>query len=339
MEAHRVDELFEVAFEHEERSPIFALNHHLWNILTPCAILPVRLYSDARNVLTGIIDSPEHRRQLKEDFIDVLVWVLVQRCYQKSKTHRTLEKTAGPKRESSPAKSPDVLSRVVEKPSSLKDADGLSLDSVEDWTDDSNLFDADLSQKTSKEVAPPAGIPRPFFSLPGSIEIHTTEDERSEATSLNKLYKTVVFGLPAVDTGKQWEVKGMSPVKFSNPYSELLSIPEEWRTAPLPVAKVHDVKEKFPEGWFHFVLRQLDFSYLKDSPSRLLEDLIKDVGLKDLYIHSVVSCYIAMFESDNAVPSPGHIFRAYNGSIPWSDCSNWLIGQQELFQLALKAFR
>ncbi|KAH0620287.1 hypothetical protein JD844_020458 [Phrynosoma platyrhinos] len=345
-EAHRVDEIFEMAFEHEEHSHVLSFNHHFGNILTPCSVLPVKLYSDARNILSGIIDSPENRNQLKEDFIKVLLWVLVQYCYEKSKTHGMLDIRPKSMVESPPVESPEVFSKpqqnAVERGSPWKDDDdGLSVESVEEWTDDSNLFDDEPSKKLpkSKGMQSRGVTPRPLFSLPGSVEIHTTETEVPEAASVNKLYKTVVLGLPAVDTGKQWGLMDLPPVKFTNLYSELLCIPEGWRTAPLPVTKLHDMKQRFPEDWYHFVLHQLDFSHLKGKPPSIHGDLVKDTALKDLYVQGVLPCCIAIFGIDDTVPSPGHIFRAYNGVLPWSVCLDWLTAKQELFQLALQAFR
>ncbi|KAM3853961.1 pecanex-like protein 4 isoform 1-T3 [Vipera latastei] len=340
-EAHRVDDIFAMAFEHQEHNKMFSLNPHFGNILTPCAALPVKLYSDARNTLSGIIDSPENRKQLKEDFIKVLLWMLVQYCSKKSKTPRTLEKMSKAQQEYSSAGPSEVLNKAVERPASWKEEDGLSVESTEEWTDDSNLFDDEPSKKTFKTnvTVPQGGSPRPFYSLPGSVEIHTTDDEVLEVASVNKLYKTVVLGLPVVDAGKQWGNMDSSPIKFSNFYSELLSIPEEWRTAPLSAAKFHQMKQKFPVEWYHFVLSQLDLFHWKENPSNLLEDLFKDTALKDLYVQSALSCYVAMFGLDDTVVSPGHIFRAYNGSLPWSVCVDWLIGNQELYQLTLKSFR
>nr|XP_034960042.1 pecanex-like protein 4 [Zootoca vivipara] len=337
-EAHKVDEMFEMAFEYEERRNILSLNHHFLNILTPCCVLPVKLYSDARNVLSGIIDSPDNRRQLKDDFLKNLLWVLVQYCYKKSKTHRTHERTPKFKHKSPSVEPPEVLSKAIESPDSWKNDDHLSVESIDEWTDDSNLFDDEPSKKGPK-MASRGSTPRPFFSLPGSVEIHTTDTEWPEAPSVNKLYKPVVLGLPAVDTGGKWGVVDLPPVKFSNSYSELLSIPEEWRTVSLPVAKLYEMKQKFPEDWYHFVLRQLDFFHLKENPSNVLEDIVKDATLKDLYVKCALSCYIAVFGLDDVLPSPGHIFRAYNGGLPWSVCLDWLVAKQELFQLALKVFR
>ncbi len=52
VEARRVDEVFEGAFDHVERPGqcFRLLNPHWGNVLTPCSVLPVRVYSDAQNV-------------------------------------------------------------------------------------------------------------------------------------------------------------------------------------------------------------------------------------------------------------------------------------------------
>ncbi|XP_070606683.1 pecanex-like protein 4 isoform X3 [Erythrolamprus reginae] len=340
-EAHRVDDIFAMAFEHQEHNKLFSLNPHFGNILTPCAALPVKLYSDARNTLSGIIDSPENRKQLKEDFIKVLLWMLIQYCYKKSKTPRHLEKMSKPQQEHSSVGPSEILNKAVERPDSWKEEDELSMESTDEWTDDSNLFEDEPIKKTLKTNFPVLqdGSPRPFYSLPGSVEIHTTDDEVLEVASVNKLYKTVILGLPVLDAGKYGGNMDPSPIKFSNFYSELLSIPEEWRTAPLPAAKFHQMKQKFPVEWYHFLLGQLDLLHLKENPTNLLKDLFKDTALKDLYVQSALSCYVAMFGLDDTIVSPGHIFRAYNGSLPWSVCLDWLIGKQELYQLTLKTFR
>lgn len=329
-EAHRVDEVFELAFEHEEHTENLFLNYHFGNILTPLTVLPVKLYSDARNVLSGIIDSPENRKQLKDDFMKVLLWVLIQHGYRWSKAPKTLEGKSKPKQESPPVKATGT-------PSSSKD--GGSMNSLEDWTDDSNLFDAEPDVAKTKDTVHREGTPRPFFILPGSVEVHTTGDERIGVTSTSNLYKTVVLGLPTVDTGKHSTEVNLPPLKFSSPYSELLSLPEEWRNGPLPVAKLQEMKQKFPDDWFHFVLHQLECFHGKDNGSSVLQGLIQDTALRDLYAQSVMFCYTGMFGLDDTVPSPGHIFRAYNGGLPWSVCLDWLIEKQELLQLTLKVFR
>ncbi|KAM7109132.1 pecanex-like protein 4 isoform 2-T2 [Ciconia maguari] len=334
-EAHRVDEIFEMAFEHQEHAKILSPNHHFGHILTPCTVLPVRLYSDARNVLSGIIDSHENLKHLKDDFIKVLVWMLVQYCYKKSKTWESPGNADKNKKGLFPE---NQHSGAVERARPLREEDSFSVDTIEDWTDDSDIFDLEPSgrMKDRKEPGQLGTTPKVPLSIPGSVETQS-QDVPQEMSPEDKLYRAVVLGLPAVDKGKQQEV--LPPVEFSCCYSELLSIPEEWRTAPVPTSKVNEMRQRFPEEWYHFILSQLDFFHLKEKPSNLLEDLMKDKALKDLYIHGVLSCCFGLFGLDNTVPAPSHVFRAYTGGIPWSVGLDWLTSKPELFQLALKAFR
>ncbi|KAM8807238.1 pecanex-like protein 4 [Eudromia elegans] len=334
-EAHRVDEVFEMAFEHQDHTKIVSLNHHFGNILTPCTVLPVRLYSDARSVLSGIIDSHENLKHLKDDFIKVLVWMLVQYCYKKSKKWESLEIADKNKKGLFPE---HPCSSAVERSRPVRDDDSFSVDTIEDWTDDSDIFGLELSGrgKDRRETGQLVMTPKTHLSIPGSVETQN-QDVLQEMSPEDKLYRAVVLGLPAVDKGKQQEVLPL--VEFSCSYSELLSIPAEWRTAPVPIAKVHEMRQRFPEEWYCFVLSQLDFFHLKEKPSNLLEDLMKDKALKDLYIHGVLSCCFGLFGLDNTVPAPSHVFRAYTGGIPWSVGLDWLTSKPELFQLTLKAFR
>uniref|UniRef100_A0A8C8RAC6 Pecanex-like protein n=1 Tax=Pelusios castaneus TaxID=367368 RepID=A0A8C8RAC6_9SAUR len=338
-EAHRVDDVFEMAFEYQEHADTHSLNHHLGNILTPCAALPVRLYSDARNVLSGIIDSHENLKQLKDDFIKVLIWMLVQYCYKKSKMCEKLDKTAKNKEGPFPLTQPKAFKGVVEKTRPIKEEDSFSVGTIEGWTDDSDLFDLELSiTKGRKETAPLETAPRTLLSVPGSVETQSTLGALQETAPADKLYRAVVLGLPAADKGKQQEAESLPLVEFNCSYSELLSIPEEWRTAPIPASKLNEMRQRFPEDWYHFVLRQLDFFHLKEKPSNLLEEITKEKALKELYVRGVLSCF-GLFGLDRTVPAPNHVFRAYTGGIPCSIGLDWLTGKPELFQLALKAFR
>ncbi|NXA10504.1 PCX4 protein, partial [Sapayoa aenigma] len=334
-EAHRVDEIFEMAFEHQEHTKILSPNPHFGHILTPCTVVPVRLYSDARNVLSGIIDSHENLKHLKDDFIKVLVWMLVQYCYKKSKTWESPGSANTNKQGSFPE---NQHRDAVKRSKAVREEDSFSVDTVEGWTDDSDIFDFEPSgrMKDRKEPEQLGLTPKVHLSIPGSVETQS-QDFLQEMSPDDKLHRAVVLGLPAVDKGKQPEV--LPRVEFSCSYSELLSIPEEWRTAPVPSSKVSEMRQRFPEEWYHFVLSQLDFFHLKEKPSNLLADLMEDRALKDLYIHGVLSCCFGLFGLDNGVPAPSHVFRAYTGGIPWSVGLDWLTDKPELFQLALKAFR
>lgn len=77
VEATRVDDIFEMSFESETGFPICSLNQYPLHTLTPCDALVVQTYSDARNILTGIIDSPDNFKFVFATFPKVLIWVLM----------------------------------------------------------------------------------------------------------------------------------------------------------------------------------------------------------------------------------------------------------------------
>lgn len=80
VEATRVDDVFQDIFVHEGKWPLLSLNQHAGNVLRPCDSLILNTYSDAKNVLTGVIDQPENLRRNSENFFKTLVWVLVNYC-------------------------------------------------------------------------------------------------------------------------------------------------------------------------------------------------------------------------------------------------------------------
>ena len=71
-EATQVDELFENAFERKHW-----LNTHPLNTLHPKDKIFIKTYSDARNVLTGIIDHPDNLNRLPGYFLKSLAWVVM----------------------------------------------------------------------------------------------------------------------------------------------------------------------------------------------------------------------------------------------------------------------
>nr|XP_033808382.1 pecanex-like protein 4 [Geotrypetes seraphini]XP_033808383.1 pecanex-like protein 4 [Geotrypetes seraphini]XP_033808384.1 pecanex-like protein 4 [Geotrypetes seraphini] len=338
-EAHRVDEVFEMAFE-QDHIKSFSLNHHFGNILTPCAVLPVRLYSDARNILSGIIDCHENLQQFKDDFIKVLLWILVQYCYKKSKAHEKLNEMAETK------ENQVVLSQIHQAKDrkdsmrsfeTAKGTDSLNVDVLEEWSDDEDLFDFEFNkQKRAKETGQ---LTTKSLFIPGTVETYSIGGDSAKEAFSDHLFSTIEFGFPASDRGEQNRSMNLPVVEFSCSYSKLLSIPEDWRSGPLATTRINDMKQMFPEDWYHFILSQLDFLHLKEKPSNLHEEVIKDNGLKDLYAQGVLLSYFSIFGADRVVPGPNYIYRAYSGGFPWSIGLDWLTGKPELFQLALKAFR
>ncbi|KAK3580880.1 hypothetical protein CHS0354_032942 [Potamilus streckersoni] len=76
-EAARIDEIFEAAFEKDGGSPLGSLNPYPLHTLTSVDAAYLKTYSDAKNVLTGIIDNPNSVPMTMDAFLKSLVWVLL----------------------------------------------------------------------------------------------------------------------------------------------------------------------------------------------------------------------------------------------------------------------
>lgn len=78
-EAARIDDIFEFAFERPENGSVIGCpNEYLLHTLTPADACYLKAYSDARNVLTGIIDNPSASELTMNSFLKSLVWVLLK---------------------------------------------------------------------------------------------------------------------------------------------------------------------------------------------------------------------------------------------------------------------
>lgn len=334
-EARRVDEVFEGAFEQEENAKICSVNGHLGNVLTPCTVLPVKLYSDARNVLSGIIDSHDNLIEFKGDLVKVLVWILIHYCSRRSSVQELVHKT-----ENKEKASLIILPTLNTSPQTKSSEDTVSLNSetLDDWSDDV-LGDEPTTKQGNEENDQLKVLQSINLPLPGSVESQVVGDHSIGKVPENSLYKAVILGYPAMDKGKQEDVAYIPLTEFRCSHSHLLSLPEEWTSDCLPNSKMREMSLLFPEDWYQFVLRQVECFPSEENVPDVLEEIANDRVLKDYYVHAVMTCYFSLLGVYNMDPTPGHILRVYSGVLPWSVAFDWLTEKPELFQLALKAFR
>ncbi|KAM6969631.1 pecanex-like protein 4 [Tautogolabrus adspersus] len=358
VEARRVDEVFEAAFERPERLGFTqGFNLHWGNALTPCAALAVRVYSDARNVLSGIIDSHDNLRKLQDDFLKALVWLLLRHCVQKHKGFLWSSEegpgVGGRKSQSSQlaqttCNQPPEVVMVESNVSSLRfRQDSSSLTSFGDWSDEDDLFGPQPARRTvalvTAEVQPGHTVLQTGTSLPGSVEMDSLF-ENMALSALQPLQPLGLgIGLPAVDKGRNPEVFRESPaslpqLNFSCPQSEVFNLPTGWRTAPLLPSRLLQLKPLFPEDWFRFTLGRFGPTVQGETSEDMTKALKEDETLKELHAQVALSCLISL-GAESSFTSPSYVYRLYCGDIPWTEGLNWLSSSKELYQLALRAFR
>ncbi|KAM4542607.1 pecanex-like protein 4 [Odontesthes bonariensis] len=354
VEARRVDEVFEAAFERPERLGFpQGFNLHWGNALTPCAALKVRVYSDARNVLSGIIDSHENLRKLQDDFMKALIWLLLRYCVQRHKgflwSSEEGSGIGGMKSQSSQlaqttCNQPSEAVMVESNVSSLRfRQDSSSLTSFGDWSDEDDLFGPQPARRTvalvTAEAQPGHSALQTGASLPGSVEM----DSLFENMALSALQPLQPLGLgigmPAVDKGRNPEVFRESPhLNFSCPQSEVFNLPAGWRTAPLLPSRLLSLRPLFPEEWFRFTLGRFGLAVQGETSEDMTKALKEDEVLKELHVKVALSCLISL-GAESAFTSPSYIYRLYCGDVPWTEGLDWLSSSKELYQLTLQAFR
>lgn len=352
-----MDEVFEAAFERPERLGLTqGLNLHWANALTPCAALAVRAYSDARNVLSGIIDSHDNLRKLQEDFLKALVWLLLRYCVQKHKGFlwggEDGPRPGGRKSQSSQPPQPvDAPAEAVVMESTVSSLrfrqDSSSSTSFGDWSDEDDLFGPQTARRTvalvTAEEQPGRAALQPGASLPGSVEM----DSLFENMALSALQPLQPLGLgvgmPAVDKGRNPELSGESPgplpqLTFSCPQSELFNLPTGWRTAPLLPSRLLQLRPLFPEDWFRFALLRFGPAVQGDASEDTSKALKEDETLRELHAQVALSCLISL-GAETSFSSPSYVYRLYCGDVPWTEGVSWLSSSKDLYQIALRAFR
>ncbi|XP_076841735.1 pecanex-like protein 4 isoform X2 [Brachyhypopomus gauderio] len=374
VEARRVDEVFEGAFDRLERGGRLRrfLNPHWGNALMPCSAVPVRVYSDARNILTGIIDSPDHLRQLRSDFLKTLLWVLLRHCLQdrpcvgrRVKAHSV--QASGRKSQSSQytvhaEPGPGHLKMGVASqgpPDSacspnLRGRDSSSLSSFADWSDEDDLFGPVPARKPARMimVQTEAGHTGGELgvALPGAVEIHSLYENVALASLPTLRPLGLGLGLPASDRGRDHPAPTSpttttttttypQPLSFTCPHSESLSLAGAWRAVPLSTSRLQALRAFFPEDWFHYCLSRLAAEgFWEGDPEQVCRALQEDQALKEMYTQVALSCAVAL-GADALVPSPSMLFRTYCGDGPGPDGLEGLRANEELYQLTLRAFR
>jgi hypothetical protein len=138
--------VFEGAFGQEEDTQVCSLNEHFGNVLTPCTLLPVKLYSDARSILSGIIDCHENLKEFKDDLVKVLVWILIQYSSKRPSMQENIHETE------SKGETPQIILPALNTsphPKSTEDTDSLNSETLDDWSD--NIFDDEPNIKKGKD--------------------------------------------------------------------------------------------------------------------------------------------------------------------------------------------
>ena len=307
IEATHIDDIIEEAFEIPERSCVNVClwNRHPLSVLRPCGTVFVRTYSDAKNQLTGVIDSPDVLRLVSSGFASTLVWVLLHHMWDthnsnnNSETHRAgtpYEKqwpvTVSAKDNADASPKITDKSVISVRPASTRSCISEFASSMgSGWLDD-ELDALDSSQNKNKinlATANGRGI-SPYVTHilkpPGATM------GSGDATDLD-------FGLPSVDisqkTRNQFAGAPLSSfvnsIMFASPHSSHYTVPPRWCDGRVPQQTLTSLMDRFPQEWFAHVLSLFDYkSTSQKSCADIVNEVAKDSVLVNVYSQLVMSC-------------------------------------------------
>lgn len=369
IEATKIDGIFEDAYEPSSKScPKFSFNTHFFNTLQPVDSEVIEVYSDAHNVLTGIIDQPSSLQRFPENLLKCLVWVFfhhftefaitsqkeaacdIKKGPQESNPQVTYSHSEhnfhGPRENITNNDSKDMWTkeasiRSVVKQESTKGEDTTS------WNESITSFDDALSILSDKLKADnvvynldavdslPGLIPedRPLGrSDPGNRQITTVIDNVDLSPDFNVIQSEVrPSSIPK---------SGITGIKHAvaeeiNTSTQSGDIPLRWmQELPLKHSQLNELRSKFSTDWLEYLVNcnnENDLSaYLKE---KLVNLVIMCLAIVDVGTSSRV-CGRRM-----EVTKPFDIYEGFCGRFLYSTYSDWIVGDQLLYSLLLKAYR
>ena len=292
-EATRIDDIFEGAYGHESKSPFeFWFNEHILSVMHPLDSAVIHTYSDARNVLTGIIDQPPALERFSDNLLKCIVWVTFQYFSTSSKQARSSYNNHSEK-EPNPIQEVDSSSGRIsggarlqestreiwvsnQQPLSLRRGVSVSGDPDTISWSDSIASLGDSTEPAAVPISQDMAVFSPDLqaadSIPGlipedrpldPIEAHTrafaetTIDNATVQTEIRipALSGTAVAEHTSRGSHQEQKTRGRSSNKI-HPEERAADkglLPESWIKLPLSHGKVNQLMRKFPYGWLKSV--------------------------------------------------------------------------------------
>ena len=329
IEATRIDDIF------ESKS---WLNRHFFNTFQPVDSAVIKVYSDARNVLTGIIDQPEALQRFSPNLLKVLVWVFLQHFLQESSAKSLSQTVTGSDNAEqvncdsgfagSILEQRVKIFEVVESEENRHSPPGQSLS----WSDSVSTL--------AEEPSPDQHIPMPdhtLFDLPGLLPqdrplespdpVFTSRGLDAGATNDQPV---PVSATPVPSHPKHRRTKDANKVHPDVRSTLGVSVPK-WSNLPVQPHRLTELLREFPTEWL---------SHITGSTQRLdasLEEHLKKVAMT---CYSLVDVPCSSRHSGyKEQTKPFDIFSNFSGRFPYSPGVAWLKEDGALHNLVLKAYR
>ena len=327
IEAAKIDDVFSDVYNpHSLRSLSFWLNTHLLNVMQPVDSAVIHTYSDARSVLTGIIDQPPALKQFSSNLLKCIVWMLYQYIVkQQMEEERGVEDKNGckvdwrRKNKVAPQVHLESFQRASEQPNSQPDHAALhnppTLPIKKAVTSESKDDSLSWTSIESIEDTPTSGEnlgPQHLDTMCGLIPIDVPLDTE--------------LSIDRIQCSSQRTVT--LPSNFTPLQSHKLPLPSQWLKFPLLDRQIDALLPSFPSDWLSFLCDGSDSQLAGETL------LFKKLCLTCFSIVDVPHCSLGAVQT-----RPFHLHSGFNGEFPYSTDRNWLTEKQDLYRLILKAYR
>ena len=344
VEAAKLDSLFESSSLFNP-VPFHTLQHVETSVITT--------HSDAKNVLTGIIDQPDNLNRLSDRLIKCLVWVILR--FFMNGEHKISDINLHTQREIEMESHNSVFPRHQSVKASIGTSKQHSIQTSTTHHMLGKRFSRDslvhptisgtLTEASSTLRDDSVKDEDPWSPLPGLVAPDKPVDTLSWASSVScdQLHSdsvTLTTVLPFSNTQNNTntfstlhKADHVSSSFFSMDSESLF--PKSWASSPLLASQLNKLLAKFPHEWLHHVRNTL-----KDSSSATKENLklAEHSFFCDSFAKLVVTCY-SILEGVDACSSPMQVYRSFKGTYQWSKNMEWITGDPVLSKLVQKAYR
>ena len=330
IEAAKIDDMFSDVYNpHSLRSLSFWFNTHLLNVMQPVDSAVIHTYSDARSVLTGIIDQPPALEKFSSNLLKCIVWMLyqyiVKEQMEEERDVEGVEEQNGCKvdwkrrNKVDPQVHLESFQRASEQPNSQSAHTALH------------------NPPTNKAVTSEAKDDSLSWTSIESIEDTPTSGETLGPQHLDTMCGLIPIDVPLdtelsmdrVQSSSHWTATGATlPSNFTPLQSHQLPLPSHWLNFPLLDRQIDALLPSFPSDWLSFLCDGRDGQLAGETL------LFKKLCLTCFSIVDVPHCSLGAVQT-----RPFHLHSGFNGEFPHSADRNWLTEKQDLYRLILKAYR
>ena len=325
VEANRVDDIFERAYRGSCRS---CLNINSLNTLRPVDSAVITTYSDAHNVLSGVIDQPASLDKFSSNLLKTLVWVLFQHR-DNFRRYLPLSTVTSVQSQSQAATTSPVRSGAgpgAESSTKKLAGKAASSDTVS-WS--SSVGSLELEPIPNPQVlnirSPAKRLPlaprRNTLSLPGLIAEDRPLDSDSDATP----DRAFAGSLQSAPTLVSVRLAGGRAGPASPP-----------GTIPIKHSTLNKLLHRFPHDWLGIVTRS---RYGQGQPEMPPAEV-------DLFVKVVLACFsVADTPTSGSlcgaatVTKPLDVYKGFHGEFPHSEHSERLAADTALMHMVHKAYR